>query len=317
MKPTAVLIGTFQVQIHWRLKVIAQRSDALEGQPRIGPHIHDVCRFVIVLSFAAQEFRRIEREPGIDTVALDTSGHPRDQFAGARVQSAGGAMGEQRDRHAPGALPRQTPVRTIVDHAGNARLAPLRGPMHVLDIAQRASTQPLGIHADKPLRRGTKDHRRFVPPTMRIAVRVRLLTQQSMPLNQFLDDHGSRRVDLETGHQCGIRRETPVCTDRIDDRQTVALADDEIVLPVCRRRMHRAGTGFERDVVTQNDRHLLRQPGVFQFNALKRRAGTTAEYFAFQSVTGQTGGGETFSQYQHLGSALALHQHAGVFDVTA
>ena len=52
-----------------------------------------------------------------------------EQLRGTRMQLAGRAMREQRERHAPGALARNTPVRTIGDHVADAALAPRRHPL--------------------------------------------------------------------------------------------------------------------------------------------------------------------------------------------
>ena len=64
-----------------------------------------------------------------------------DQLLGARMQLAGLLVHEQRHRHAPGALARDAPVRAILDHAGDALLAPGRRPVHLLDVAQRVLAQ--------------------------------------------------------------------------------------------------------------------------------------------------------------------------------
>src|SRR5690606_38064689 len=50
-------------------------------------------------------------------------------------------ISENADRHAPGALTRQDPVRTIFDHGAKARLACIRDEAGVIDRLQRARTQ--------------------------------------------------------------------------------------------------------------------------------------------------------------------------------
>ena len=99
---------------------------------------------------------------------------------------------EQRDRHAPGALARDAPVRPVLDHAGDALLAPGRRPLHFLDVAQRVRAQALLVHADEPLRRGAEDHRRLVAPAMRIAVLDTARDAQPAARLQLLDDGSAR-----------------------------------------------------------------------------------------------------------------------------
>jgi hypothetical protein len=98
-----------------------------------------------------------------------------------------------------GALPRQAPIGTLLDHVENALFAPGRRPLGLLDVAQRIRAQTLLIHADEPLRRGAKDQRRLVAPAMRIAVPDLLVFEQTTSSLELLDDEFATLIHLETG----------------------------------------------------------------------------------------------------------------------
>ena len=98
------------------------------------------------------------------------------------MQLAALPIDEQRDRHAPGALAGDTPVGTITDHAGDARLSPLGQPFDGLDGLKGGLAQTALIHADEPLRRGPKDNRGLVAPAMWIAVFEWRVVQKRIPL---------------------------------------------------------------------------------------------------------------------------------------
>ena len=106
---------------------------------------------------------------------------------------------ETRQRHAPGALARQHPVRPVLDHRVKPVAPGLRSPLHQLvDGRQRpradrfaVSGQPVVqflVDGDKPLRRVAVDHRRLRAPGMRIAVFHLALGQQRSGPGQLLDD---------------------------------------------------------------------------------------------------------------------------------
>ena len=91
---------------------------------------------------------------------------------------------------------------------------------------------------------------------MRIAVPVRREGNQRAPLAQHLDDRLVRLEHVQAGEQRRGRQEQAVATDRIVDRQSVFLADDEIVKTVAGRRVHGAGASVERDVIAEDYRHV-------------------------------------------------------------
>ena len=193
---------------------------------------------------------------------------------GARMQLAGVLVHEQRDRHAPGALARDAPVRAGRDHAVDALLAPGRDPLHALDLAQRVLAQPLLVHADEPLRRGAEDHRRLVAPAMRVAVAQRLLVQQ-LPVGRaapaMMTLVGLLDLQARRPAACSARKRA-VVAHRVDHRQPVLHADREVLLAVAGRGVHRAGAGIERHVLAEDHRHLALVERMLQLQAFQRAA---------------------------------------------
>ncbi len=121
---------------------------------------------------------------------------------------------------------------------------------------ERALAQARLIHADEPLRRGAKYHRRLVTPAMRIGMMVRFVLEQPAVLNQ-LSDHMCVGVEyLLARKQRSRGQKAPVAAHRIVNFEVVALAHDVIIEAVSRRRVHRSGTGIQIDVLAENHRHL-------------------------------------------------------------
>src|SRR5690242_8118109 len=125
-----MLVRAFEVELHGRRDLRTLAAHTFEGQSRVRPHVHDVGDLIVMLGLRAEQLARLEREPGVDTALLDALCRRCDQLERARVPLPALPVHEERDRYAPGALPRDAPVRTIFDHAGDALLAPGRRPAH-------------------------------------------------------------------------------------------------------------------------------------------------------------------------------------------
>ena len=186
---------------------------------RVEPDVHDVGDLLVVLRLGAEQLDRIEIEPRIDAVLLDALGDRVEQLRRARMRLAGRAMREQRERHAPDALARDTPVGTIGDHVADAALAPRGHPFHLADLAQRGLAQACLLHADEPLRRRAEDHRRLVTPAMRIAVLAAFPRAAGAALLQHRDDVLVRIEHALAFEQRRARDEAPIAADRIVDRR--------------------------------------------------------------------------------------------------
>ena len=246
-----MLVGAFQVQVG-RLAEAARQQHALVGDARVEPDIEDVGDLFVLRGLVAEQLGRVQRIPHVDAAFLHAIGHLLHQFDGARVRQSGFAVGEQRDRHAPGALAADAPVRAAIDHAGDARLAPGREPADVVDGGHRIGAQPGLVHRDEPLRGGAEHHRRLVTPAVRVAVLDLGERQQRAIAAQHVDDQRLRLPQVHAGqrHVAGRRRGRQVdaaAVDRVDlaggvrIHHPVLLADREILLAVAGRGMHRAG----------------------------------------------------------------------------
>ena len=226
------------------------------GNAGVEPDIQGVLHLLIARALlGAEQILRMQLEPGIDALRLDALGDFFDQPRGARMQLAGFLIDQQRDRHAPGALPRDAPVRAIAHHAVDARLTPVRHPAHGADLAQRGLAQAGLLHADEPLRGRAKDDRGLVPPAMRVAVREALLAHQRLVRLQRLDHLLIGIEDVLAGEQRRAVQKAPVAADRIIDLQVVAAADDVVLQAMAGSGMHRAGPGLERDMLAKDNRH--------------------------------------------------------------
>jgi len=190
---------------------------------------------------------------GIDAIVFDAIGNFFDQLMRSWVQFTRHFVDEQWDRHSPGPLPRDAPIRPHGNHAGNPLLAPGRHPIDVLDGFKRSFAQARLIHADEPLRCGAKNHRCLVAPTMRIGMVDGRVFEQSAALHEHLD-HMRIGIEYQLARKQRRRRQkSPVAADRIIDFQVVAPADDVVLEAMARRGVHGARSGIEFDVVRSDD----------------------------------------------------------------
>src|SRR5262249_49946458 len=135
----------------------------------IEPDIDDVFDLLVILGIApgSEEFGWIARIPGVGAILLEGISDTIDYRLIAQCLAAA-LLDEHRDRHTPGALARDAPVRPRLDHGADTVLALRRKPFRCVDGGKRLLAQIVVLHADKPLRRGAKDQRRLGAPGMRI-----------------------------------------------------------------------------------------------------------------------------------------------------
>src|SRR5437016_2087358 len=119
---------------------------------RIEPHLDDVGDLLPLRGVVsvAEELRGIGAEPDIGSLALDRRGDALDHGRIAHWL-AGLAMGEDCDQHAPGALARNAPVRTALDHRLDPVLALRRDPARLGNCRQSLLPETVGLHAYEPL----------------------------------------------------------------------------------------------------------------------------------------------------------------------
>ncbi len=135
MEPAAMLVGAFEVQVG-RPGQAARLQHEGVGRAALEPHVDDVHHLLVVCGIAAvaEEARRRRGIPGIRAFGgerLDDAGH----HGRVAQRLAGAAFDEHRDRHAPGALAADAPVRAGGDHA--ARCGCGRQVGHEIGVADR------------------------------------------------------------------------------------------------------------------------------------------------------------------------------------
>ena len=166
---------------------------------------------------------------------------------------------DRRNRHAPRALARDSPVGTRLGHVADSIARPCGIPLHVIDRVDHLAAQPVMIDADEPLLGREKNQRIVASPAMRIAVREFLRMQQRADGAQFLDDRIIRLEDVQPFPLATVAREYSAAVDRRERRQSVLLADNEILVAVSGRGMHEAGAGVGGDVLGVHQLHVARQ----------------------------------------------------------
>ena len=325
-----MLVRAFQVEVG-RLAEATLQQHAFVGHAGVEPDIEDVGDLVVVLRLVAQQFGGVQRVPDIDAALLHAVGDRAHQLDAARMRLAGLAVHEQRDRHAPGTLARDGPVRPAIDHAGDAGFAPLREPADLLDRFQRIGAQVGLLHRDEPLRRGAERDRRLVAPAVRIAVLHLAEGEQHAALLQHVDDDVVGLPDMQSGQlhamrgRCG-RQVDAAAIDRVElgggvlVQQAVLLADHVVFLAVAGGGVHGAGTVFGRHVIAQQHGDVarvverVREQQAFQRAALHPRVHDhIGNAVALQRARRERIG-------QHQPAALAVVRRTfdqGVFQLTA
>ena len=143
------------------------------------------------------------------------------QFAAVFVQ-------EKRHWHAPAALARDTPVWAVGNHVAQPGFAVFGVELGLLDRVQRQLPQRLGrfvfdenahtlVHAHKPLRRGAVNHRGFVTPAMRVAVRDAVGRHQAAGIFQGLQNLGHRFPDVLSAEQGEVGGIGAIALHRIEN----------------------------------------------------------------------------------------------------
>ena len=318
VEPAAMLIGTFQIEIGTRAALVAHGVRTAHHMPMGGagiePDIQGIGDLFVLRRFVAKQFGSIQLRPGLDTALLHTLCHLLHQLDGARVQLAVFLVQEERDRHAPDALARDTPVRTSGDHAVQARLPPGRDEFGLFDGIQRTAAQRAAIvgdlvHADEPLRRGAVDQRGLVPPAVHVAVLDRLVLEQRADLGELLDDGRVGLPDELATKERQIGDVDAVALHRAENvviLHAVVLAGAEVILAVSRRRVDDTGTGTGFHVIGQIDRSEALVERMTEADQLQRLAFATGDDFTGQAVALQTGLHQLFGQHQH--ALTGVHQ---------
>ena len=238
---------------------------------RVEPDVEDIRDLFPLIRVHAQPLEDIFGVPGIHAFLLDNVRHALHQRHRLGVDLGGLRIDEQRDRHAPGPLARNAPVRAVLDHAADALLAPAGNPGHRADGIQCLAAQSRLVHADEPLRRDAERGRGLVTPAMRVTVFECLGLEQRAVLAHHVEHVVVGRPHELACEGLDILQVTPVRANRVVHRQAVNTTDLEVFLAVAGRCVHRAGAGLGGDMVTEDYRDFLVVEGVMQFHVLQRR----------------------------------------------
>ncbi len=280
-----MLVGTFQVQVGTWTAFVAHRVRTAQNVPVRGagvePDVQGIGDLVVLRSFVAQQLGGVHLEPGFDAFLLDAQRHFFHQFDGTWVQLAALLVQEKRDRHAPVALTRDAPVRTVGDHRVQTRLAPGRYERGVFDgfhcaLAQGVASDRLFVHAHEPLRGGAVDQRRLVAPAVHVAMGDGLGVHQAADFGQLVDDVLVGLEDELATKELQRFGVHAVAHHRAEDvivGQAVAFADHEVVDAVSRRAVNHTGTGTQFDVVSQVHRRQAIIERVTEVDQFQRSTG--------------------------------------------
>src|SRR5258707_10023772 len=128
-----MLVGAFEIERGGPLQVGPLLQDEAVRRAAVEPDVDDVRHLVVIGGgvVVAEEILRIRGEPDIGAVALDGRGDAVDDTL-VTQRLAGLLVREDGDRHAPGALTRDAPIRTALDHRLYAILALRRDPARVV-----------------------------------------------------------------------------------------------------------------------------------------------------------------------------------------
>src|SRR5829696_1841059 len=176
MEPAAVLVGPFEINVGRPMKSGSLLQNEGMGAAGFEPDIEnvvDLFPFGRIIDETRQKTRmRAFRKPSIRALALEDRGDPLVEPAVTK-NFAARLADEDGDRHAPGALAGDHPIRSRLDHAADT-IAPLRrNPVDLVDCGERLLSQAMRgaiAHGDKPLRGIAENDRLLGAPGMGILV---------------------------------------------------------------------------------------------------------------------------------------------------
>src|SRR6267154_1078584 len=177
------------------------------------------------------------------------------------------------NRHSPEALARNSPVRALFDHVVHAVFAPGGNPFNVADFVERFLAQSCGaavcsrVHLDEPLLSGTKNYGIVAAPTMRITVLIVVMSEQRATIGQELDNNwiGGEYVLAFIFRQA--LQVTAAIINRRIGLESIFLTGVKVVRAVPGRGVHNAAALIERNVVSENARHLNWQKGMLELHS--------------------------------------------------
>src|SRR5690554_763815 len=317
LEPAAVLVRAFQVHIGRELaQLFTYPQYRIVGDAGIKPDIQGIQDFFVLVGVCAQQFVLVDVVPGVDATDFHRLGHFLDQRLGVRVQLLGFLMDKQGDRHAPGALTGNTPVRALLKHGFNTILAPARNPANALDGFQGVSAQIELVHTDEPLGGGPVDQRGLGSPAVRVAVAEFLGAHQFA----FTLQGGAHRlvglVYVYTGKFAGRFGVGAVGFHQVDGANAVGLAYFKVFHTMVRRGVYGTGTGVQGYMITQQHRHLLVVHRVVQQLVFQGRTGHVGQHLVvFHAPARHDALHHVGGQDHALGAVAHIYLYQCVFDI--
>ena len=328
VEPAAMLVVAFQVQVGrpGGLGGMAVAQHVVMRGAGVKPHVQNVGALGVVRCILTDDGFNADLAPSLHATGLHHGSGLVHDVHGARVQLAAVFVDEEGQRHAPVALAADAPVGPTGNHVAQADFAVLGVEAGFFDggqgeLAQGLCRLVLGedpftfVHAHKPLRSGAVDHRRFVTPAVRVAVRDVVAGEESPGIAQGFDDHRHGFPDVLAAEQGEVGLICPVALHRVQDVvvfQAVRHAAVEVFHAVSGCGVDNAGAVGVSGVVGQVDGreatvalvHVVQR--VLEMQQTEIRAFGGGHDFAFELVTlqaflDQRGG-------QHQVAAWCLHQ---------
>ena len=323
MEPAAMLVRALEIQRRRPMQIVAVLQYEAVRRTGIEPDVEDIGHLLVRVGVAAfaQETGRLAGEPRIRAFFLERIDNP---FVDVFVEEnfSGVFFHENRDRHAPGALARDHPVRALLDHAVQPVAAARRVKRRLVYRLQRFAAQAfralLVAHGNEPLRRVAEDQRRFRPPGMRILVLKPAARGQCTAFDQQIDDArigvaflAVLVVDPLTGKQRDIVVILAPLADGmrhfgqpdLGKQRAVLYEGVVIVRAVPRRRMHEAGARFVGNVIARQHRYIVVPESVATGQAAQGMRATfdPCRVDVAQTVPGFDAGGFLDALRQHIG----------------
>ena len=160
---------------------------------------------------------------------------------------------KQGDRHPPGTLTGNTPVRALGKHAVDPRASPVGDPLHAVYGLLGCIKQAVTRHADKPLWRRSENDGRFMTPAVRVAVLEGSMTEQDVTLCERGNNVVIGLKNMLSGKDRRVGVIHPVTPHWVIHLKSVAATHLKVFKAMGWCSMHAPGACFGGHVLTQYD----------------------------------------------------------------
>ena len=269
LEPAAMLVGALDIDIGGavQLGMAVQNGDG--GRAGVDPHIERVFAALRAGGQADEVAPEgvVFFKPEVRAVLLDGIG----DLVGDGGVHDGLAIGvvENGQRHAPGALAADAPVRAALDGAVDAIAAPGGQPVHGVDRLQGIGTEV--ADADEELLDGAEDDRRLRAPAVRILVNVGRVAEQGTFALQQLDDAFVALEDMlaDEVRQSALGGVAAGVIDGREDVEAVFFARDVVVRAVAGSHVDGTGAGVVGDEESIDDLRCAGQKRMLRLAAFQ------------------------------------------------